>query len=154
MGQNGTLIPSSWDTANASAVFPVPGAPTSNKARPENLRDLMRSTTTPHAFQHCKLPKEIYRMLECTSRAFVCPTKPALSAGAKPSELSPSPFMCECGAIRDERPAEDVDGNGALCAGGADIEAGVEVVAFIVVNVEQRRNCARVRQTCEKYSPF
>jgi hypothetical protein len=72
-----------------------------------------------------------------TSRAFVCPMKPALSADAKPSELSPSPFMCECGAILDERPAEDVDGNGALCAGGADVEAA-EVEAFIVVDVRQQ----------------
>ena len=50
MGQKGTLAPSSWDTANARAVFPVPGAPTNNSALPENFRDLMRSTTTPHAF--------------------------------------------------------------------------------------------------------
>lgn len=50
MGQKGTFAPSSWDTASASAVFPVPGAPTSRRARPENLRDLMRSTTTPQAF--------------------------------------------------------------------------------------------------------
>jgi hypothetical protein len=63
--------------------------------------------------------------------------KPALSVDAKPSELSPRPFMCECGAIRDERPADDVDGSGALCAGGADVEAAAEVEAFIVVNVEQ-----------------
>ena len=52
IGQNGTFTPSSCDTANASAVFPVPGAPTSKRARPENLRDLMRSTTTPHAYEH------------------------------------------------------------------------------------------------------
>ena len=50
MGQNGTFAPSSCDTANASAVFPVPGAPTSKSARPENFLDLIRSTTTPHAF--------------------------------------------------------------------------------------------------------
>lgn len=49
MGQNGTLTPSSCDTASASAVLPVPGAPTSTRARPENLRDLTRSTTTLHA---------------------------------------------------------------------------------------------------------
>lgn len=49
MGQKGTLVPSSCDTASARAVFPVPGAPTSKRALPENFRDLMRSTTTPHA---------------------------------------------------------------------------------------------------------
>ena len=52
--------------------------------------------------------------------------------------MSPSPFICECGAIRDERPAEDVEGSGALCAGGADDDAAVDVEAFIVMNVEQR----------------
>ena len=72
-----------------------------------------------------------------TSRAFVCPMKPAPSADAKPSALSPSPFICECGAMRDERPAEDVVGRGALCAGGADDEAVAEVEAFIVMVVEQ-----------------
>ena len=49
MGQNGTFAPSSWATARAKAVLPVPGAPTSNNALPENLRNLTRSTTTPHA---------------------------------------------------------------------------------------------------------
>lgn len=49
MGQNGTFEPSSWEMARANAVLPVPGAPTSRRARPENLRDLMRSTTAPHA---------------------------------------------------------------------------------------------------------
>ena len=49
MGQNGTFAPNSCDMARANAVFPVPGAPTSNKARPENFRDFMRSTTTPQA---------------------------------------------------------------------------------------------------------
>jgi hypothetical protein len=52
IGQNGTLAPSSCATANASAVFPVPGAPTSNNARPENFRDLMRSTITPQAYSN------------------------------------------------------------------------------------------------------
>ena len=51
IGQKGTLTPSSCDTASASAVLPVPGAPTSKSARPANLRDLMRSTTTPHALE-------------------------------------------------------------------------------------------------------
>lgn len=50
IGQNGTFAPSSCATANARAVFPVPGAPTSNNARPENFRDLMRSTVTPQAY--------------------------------------------------------------------------------------------------------
>jgi hypothetical protein len=35
--------------AKASAVLPVPGAPVSNKARPENLRDFTSSTTIPQA---------------------------------------------------------------------------------------------------------
>lgn len=51
MGQKGTFIPSSWDTANANAVLPVPGAPTSKSARPENLRDFIKSTTTPQAYK-------------------------------------------------------------------------------------------------------
>ena len=51
MGQNGTFAPSSCEIASASAVFPVPDGPTSNSARPENLRDLTRSTTTPHAYR-------------------------------------------------------------------------------------------------------
>jgi len=50
MGQKGTLDPSSCDTASANAVFPVPGAPTSKSALPENLRDLMSSTMTPDAY--------------------------------------------------------------------------------------------------------
>lgn len=50
IGQKGTLIPSSWDTANAKAVLPVPGAPTRRSARPENLRDFIKSTTTPQAY--------------------------------------------------------------------------------------------------------
>lgn len=50
MGQNGTFAPSSCEMASARAVLPVPGAPTRSSARPENLRDLMRSTTTPHAW--------------------------------------------------------------------------------------------------------
>jgi hypothetical protein len=49
IGQNGTFAPSSWEIASARAVFPVPGAPTRSSARPENFRDLMRSTITPHA---------------------------------------------------------------------------------------------------------
>ena len=49
MGQKGTLDPSSCDTARANAVLPVPGAPTINSALPENLRDFIRSTMTPHA---------------------------------------------------------------------------------------------------------
>ena len=50
MGQNGTFAPNSLDTARANAVFPVPGAPARSKARPENFRDFMRSTTTPQAY--------------------------------------------------------------------------------------------------------
>jgi hypothetical protein len=51
IGQNGTLMPSSCDMARAKAVLPVPGAPTKSSARPENFRDFMRSTTTPHAYK-------------------------------------------------------------------------------------------------------
>ena len=40
---------SSCEMASANAVFPVPGVPASRSALPENLRDFMRSTTTPHA---------------------------------------------------------------------------------------------------------
>lgn len=50
MGQKGTFEPSSCEMASARAVFPVPGGPTRTKARPENLRDFTRSTTTPHAY--------------------------------------------------------------------------------------------------------
>jgi hypothetical protein len=39
--------------------------------------------------------------------------------------------------MRDERPAEDVVGRGALCAGGADDEPVAEVEAFIVMVLEQ-----------------
>jgi hypothetical protein len=49
IGQNGTRAPSSAASASASAVFPVPGAPARRSARPENLRDWIRATTTPHA---------------------------------------------------------------------------------------------------------
>lgn len=51
MGQKGTFEPSSWEMARAKAVLPVPGAPTRRRARPENLRDLIRSTTTPQAWE-------------------------------------------------------------------------------------------------------
>lgn len=56
-----------------------------------------------------------------TSRAFVWPTNPAASAFAVPSELRPSPLICEWGAIRDERAVEAEDGGGrALCATGVE----------------------------------
>jgi len=62
---------------------------------------------------------------------------PELSVLASPSALSPSPFMCEWGAIRDERPAEDVEGGGnALWATGADVDA-VELEAFMGGNSEK-----------------
>ncbi len=49
MGQKGTFGPSSCEIANAMAVFPVPGGPASNSARPAIFLDLMRSTMTPLA---------------------------------------------------------------------------------------------------------
>jgi hypothetical protein len=41
----------------------------------------------------------------CTSRAFSCPINPEALGSALPVASSPSPLICECGAIRDERPA-------------------------------------------------
>jgi hypothetical protein len=49
IGQNGTLVPSSCDTASARAVLPVPGPPARSTALPDIFLDFMRSTTTPHA---------------------------------------------------------------------------------------------------------
>jgi len=49
IGQNGTLVPSSCDTASANAVFPVPGPPANSTALPDIFFALIRSTTTPHA---------------------------------------------------------------------------------------------------------
>lgn len=55
MGQNGILVPSSWLMASARAVLPVPGPPASKTPRPAILWALMRSTTTPHAYEsQCK----------------------------------------------------------------------------------------------------
>jgi hypothetical protein len=51
MGQNGTLVPSSWLTASASAVLPVPGPPASSTARPDIFFCFTRSTTKPHAYK-------------------------------------------------------------------------------------------------------
>jgi hypothetical protein len=42
-------VPSSWLTASARAVLPVPGPPASNTARPDIFFALTRSTTRPHA---------------------------------------------------------------------------------------------------------
>jgi len=50
IGQNGTFVPNSCDTASASAVFPVPGPPANSTARPDIFFALIRSTTTPHAY--------------------------------------------------------------------------------------------------------
>ena len=135
MGQNGTFEPSSCEIARASAVFPVPGAPTSRSARPENLRDLTRSTTTPQAYRRRETVRFTERLVHVpviasspqkmrTSRAAVCPMNPALSPAAYPSALRPRPLMCEWGAIRDERLADEEGGGGtALCATGAEDEA-------------------------------
>lgn len=49
MGQNGTFVPSSCDTASARAVLPVLGPPASSTARPDICFDLTSSTTIPHA---------------------------------------------------------------------------------------------------------
>lgn len=49
MGQKGTLVPSSCETASARAVLPVPGPPARRIARPDIFFALMRSTTTPQA---------------------------------------------------------------------------------------------------------
>jgi hypothetical protein len=135
IGQNGTLVPSSCDTASASAVLPVPGAPTSTSARPENLRDLIRSTTTPHAYSeryHARVSvgESDVHVEQHTSRALVWPMNPAFSGAAMPSALRPRPLMCEWGAMRDERAEEAAEGGGrALCVTGVDAD-GV-VVAFM-----------------------
>jgi hypothetical protein len=57
IGQNGTFAPNSCATASARAVLPVPGAPANSRARPLNFRDLIRSTTTPHACIHALVRK-------------------------------------------------------------------------------------------------
>lgn len=49
IGQKGTFVPSSWLTANANAVLPVPGPPASSTALPDIFFALTRSTTRPHA---------------------------------------------------------------------------------------------------------
>lgn len=49
MGQKGTFVPSSWLTASASAVLPVPGPPASRTALPDIFFCFTRSTTKPHA---------------------------------------------------------------------------------------------------------
>src|SRR2546421_10109457 len=51
IGQKGTFVPSSCDTAKAKAVFPVPGPPANSTARPDIFFALMRSTTTPQAYE-------------------------------------------------------------------------------------------------------
>jgi len=50
MGQNGTFGPSSYESAKAIAVFPVPGGPAKSNALPAIFFILIRSTTTPAAF--------------------------------------------------------------------------------------------------------
>jgi hypothetical protein len=49
IGQNGTFVPSSYATAKAIAVFPVPGGPAINNALPANFFDLTKSTNIPAA---------------------------------------------------------------------------------------------------------
>jgi hypothetical protein len=54
---------------------------------------------------------------------------PALSIDANPSGVNPSVLMCEWGEVRDNLPADDVDGGGrALWATVAD----VDTVEFMV----------------------
>lgn len=50
----------------------------------------------------------------CTSRAVVWPMKPAPSTSAYPSEVKPSPLMCECVAIREDLAPDADGGSGAL----------------------------------------
>lgn len=58
---------------------------------------------------------------------------PAPSTAARPSGLRPNPLIWECGAIREERFTDDVEGGGsALCATGVDVDA------FIVVYFDLR----------------
>uniref|UniRef100_A0A8W7PQA4 Uncharacterized protein n=1 Tax=Anopheles coluzzii TaxID=1518534 RepID=A0A8W7PQA4_ANOCL len=83
IGQNGTLLPSSWAIARAMAVLPVPGGPASSSARPDIFFDLIRSTTTPAA-----------------SRASFCPTSPASIWNHSPFSSSPSPFTWLWAAMR------------------------------------------------------
>lgn len=59
--------------------------------------------------------------------------KPAPSASEMPSAVSPRPFMWECGAIRDERDADVVDGGGkALCATGVEEVDGLPDIVTVV----------------------
>jgi hypothetical protein len=82
MGQKGTLGPSSWESARASAVLPVPGAPAKSTARPAIFLVWIKLTMTPAA-----------------SLAASCPTKPAPMGSAVPSGLSPRPLMCVWTAV-------------------------------------------------------
>jgi len=53
---------------------------------------------------------------------------PALSMAAKPSDVNPSPLMCEWDEIRGDFPADGADGGGtALWATGTDVD-GVKVM--------------------------
>ena len=94
IGQKGTFVPSSCDTANARAVLPVPGPPANSTALPDIFFALMRSTTTPQAFEHQSNIVQMEKRLALTSRAAVCPTKPLPEVSAVPSFLKPSPLMC------------------------------------------------------------
>lgn len=61
---------------------------------------------------------------------------PAASVFAIPSGVKPRPLICECGAIRDDRAADVVDGGGrALCATGVEDEALKVVDIVFVVRV-------------------
>jgi hypothetical protein len=97
-------VPSSCDTARASAVFPVPGPPASRTARPDIFFALIRSTTTPQAC-HPYISRNFRRDEKHghTSLAAACPTKPWPEGSAVPSCLSPRPLMCVCAAVRFSR---------------------------------------------------
>ena len=51
IGQKGTFGPSSYESAKAIAVFPVPGGPAHNIALPAIFFILIKSTTTPAALK-------------------------------------------------------------------------------------------------------
>ena len=57
--------------------------------------------------------------------------------------------MCECGAIREDRPAEELDGKGALCAGGAVATADVEACMLLtrICFVNGDRNERRIKRS-------
>ncbi|OMJ26951.1 hypothetical protein AYI69_g3632 [Smittium culicis] len=78
----GTSSPSSCAIAIAIAVFPVPGAPAINTARPAIFPFWIIRKITPAA-----------------RRAFNWPTIPCEFSFASSLASSPSPLMCECAPI-------------------------------------------------------